>query len=180
MTIAQLHQVLPIPDHPIEAAESNKWELFELVSGIALPTDYKQYLEHYGTGIIGSVVIPYNPFCLRSLPKVHQTCRDWMRQLLGIQDLKQHFGTAVFPYPIYPESGGALPWGSTENGDQLFWLTEGEPDSWTVVINEARSSEFEQFDKTMTTFLHNWIQDELQSRILPHYEIDQEALFTRL
>lgn len=37
------------------------------------------------------------------------------------------------PFPLWPEPGGLLPWGSTDNNDHVFWLTIGEPDRWPVV-----------------------------------------------
>src|SRR5258708_11837030 len=38
-----------------------------------------------------------------------------------------------FTYPLFPEPGGQLPWASTGDGDQLCWLTGGEPDNWPAV-----------------------------------------------
>ncbi|MEY9876202.1 hypothetical protein ABH931_005712 [Streptacidiphilus sp. MAP12-33] len=39
------------------------------------------------------------------------------------------------PYPIFPEAGGLLEWGSNYNGDTCFWLTQGSnPDSWSTIV----------------------------------------------
>jgi hypothetical protein len=180
MTLDALLHVLPRPTHPVETMDERDWELYELVTGITLPEDYKAYLSVYGTGLVGGVITPYNPFCRRSLWKPSYKCRDWMRQALGIQEFKRKFGEATFPYPLYPQTGGVLPWGGTDDGDQLFWLTNGEPNMWTVLINEVRSPNFEAFDYSMTGFLRAWIDGEIQSDIIPYDAIDHDLLFEPL
>jgi hypothetical protein len=39
----------------------------------------------------------------------------------------------ALPCPLYPDTGGLLPCGGTENGNVLGWLTVGEPvlSTWT-------------------------------------------------
>ncbi|GAB2836779.1 hypothetical protein GCM10027176_46430 [Actinoallomurus bryophytorum] len=43
------------------------------------------------------------------------------------------------PYPYHPEPGGLYPWGATQNGDTLFWLTAADPDRWTIVVTDGGS-----------------------------------------
>lgn len=39
------------------------------------------------------------------------------------------------PYPLYPQHGGLLAWGLTQDADYLFWRTDdGDPDGWPVVV----------------------------------------------
>ena len=33
------------------------------------------------------------------------------------------------PLPPFPEQGGVLPLGRTDNGDELYWVTQGPPTS---------------------------------------------------
>lgn len=168
MTVEALASVLPAPACPLEAMDASDWALYELVTGIVLPADYKHYLRVYGTGLIGGIITPYNPCCTRKKWKPQYTCRDWMRQALGIQEEKRRFGESTFPYPVYPEPGGVLPWGETDDGDQLFWITSGEPDTWRVLINEVRSTVFEHFAYSMTGFLAAWLKEEIISEIIPY------------
>ena len=37
---------------------------------------------------------------------------------------------------------GLLPWGYTDNCDELYWLTDGEPDGWKIVVHESRAPEY--------------------------------------
>lgn len=36
--------------------------------------------------------------------------------------------------PLWPEPGGFLPFGDSIDGDQLGWLTCGEPDEWPLIF----------------------------------------------
>ena len=177
MSLNKLLNVLPAPTSPVETVDSAQWEIFELSTGITLPNDYKAYLGIFGTGVVGDVITPYNPFCKRTLLRASYTCRNWMGQAITLSRHKQQFGTEVFPYPLYPETNGVLPWGATDNGDQLFWLTTGSPNEWNVVINEVRSSIFEHFTCSMTEFLHELITGTIQSEIIPHDCLDPDRLF---
>lgn len=99
---------------------------------------------------------------------------------MAISQSKQKFGTETFPYALYPEADGLLPWGTTDNGDQLFWLATGSPNEWSVIINEVRSSIFEHFACSMTEFLYGLIISEIQSEIIPHDCLDSNCLFEPL
>jgi hypothetical protein len=177
LTLDMLLDVMNPPIYPVEAVDQTQWDIFELITGITLPNDYKNYLGVFGTGIIGGVILPYNPFCIRPLLQIHYTGRIWMQEALAIQALKWQFGPHVFPYPVYPEPDGLLPWGQTENGDRLFWRTHGSPNNWHIVINEVRSSIFEAFDGSMTKWIHGLITGAIESTIIPYDALDQTNLF---
>lgn len=38
------------------------------------------------------------------------------------------------PYRIWPEEGGLVNWAVTVWGDHCFWLTEGDPARWPVLV----------------------------------------------
>lgn len=57
---------------------------------------------------------------------------------------------------MWPQIGGLINFGVTENGDYLFWLPEGRPDEWKVVFWDRGASEdecFLEFDCGMAEFL---------------------------
>lgn len=43
-------------------------------------------------------------------------------------------GTAGHSLPAFPERGGLLGWGADGLGNEYYWLTDGEPDKWPVVV----------------------------------------------
>ena len=57
------------------------------------------------------------------------------------------------PYPFWPEPGGLLPFGGTDNGDTLFWLQRGSPDDWPVVVWDRGRLGYELLDCGLTDFL---------------------------
>ena len=69
------------------------------------------------------------------------------------------------PYPLSPEPGGLYPWGSTDNGDWLYWLTNGEPDSWRVI--GFSNSGWAEFSGTMTEFLVAVLSRQIQFDLFP-------------
>jgi hypothetical protein len=177
MTLKRLLEVMPSPAHPIETVEASQWETFEVITGIALPDDYKDYFQVFGTGIIGGVVLPYSPFCTRPWWQVRYASRAWVPEALNIPAANWQFGVHPCPYAVYPEPDGVLPWGQTDNGDRLFWLRHGSPHDWHILVNEARSSSFEPCACSMTEWVCGWIPGALASTIMPYDALDQTHLF---
>jgi hypothetical protein len=63
-------------------------------------------------------------------------------------------GQGQFPYPLYPEPGGLLPWGDIGGGGYAFWLTgPAEPEDWPVVIASQQCDHWDRFDGTVCEFL---------------------------
>lgn len=63
-----------------------------------------------------------------------------------------------------------LPWGITDNGDILYWLTKGDnPDAWTIAINESRGPLWEEFDMDMSTLLAKMVSGEVESKVFGDY-----------
>ena len=50
------------------------------------------------------------------------------------------FAPEEVPYPIHPEAGGLLPWGTTGNGNVGYWVTSpsDDPAQWSIAVSEAR------------------------------------------
>ncbi|MCZ8496734.1 hypothetical protein [Priestia megaterium] len=72
-----------------------------------------------------------------------------------------------YKHHIYLETGGILPWGHMENSDELYWLTEGRPDEWKVVVYESRSPENYIYSLSMTDFLCEIITKKLACDAFP-------------
>lgn len=91
-------------------------------------------------------------------------------RLGALQVLKRDFGDRGCPYPLWFEPGGLLPWGASDNGDTLYWLTRGHPDQWTVAIGEGRGPEFEEHPLSACDFLAEWLSGRLKTRVIPSNE----------
>jgi len=97
-------------------------------------------------------------------------------QLNAITTLEKEFNESC-PYPIYPELGGLLPWGITDNGDVMFWIANGEPDSWKIVVHESRGTMYEMFETTLTNFLIDLSLERIVSKIIPIELLNRDAQF---
>jgi hypothetical protein len=66
--------------------------------------------------------------------------------------MRSNFPTS-FGIPIFPESDGYLPYGVTDNGDTLFWVTTGAPGEWTMAVMGPREPEVFVFPGGVVEFL---------------------------
>jgi hypothetical protein len=58
-------------------------------------------------------------------------------------------GGHPFPYPIFPEPGGLLPWATGRRAEPFFWVTRGEdPNAWPVVTAAYGFTDWQEFPGT--------------------------------
>lgn len=120
-----LTRLIPAPKQPVDTGDEQNWSNMEEKIGISLPTNYKNYISTYGSGQIGRFLWIYNPF---SNNKNINLLAQSDIVLDALRTIKAEHGESVCPYPIFPEKDGLLPFGRTDNGDDLFWLTKGNPE----------------------------------------------------
>ena len=176
MSIDFIFEVLPPPISPSENNGNGKWTNIESHLGTILPDDYKEYIAIYGSGCIGEFIWPFNPFSKNEhLNLINQV----NIRIDALNTLRDQFEIKI-PYPLHPQEGGLLPWAATDNGDVLFWLKEGNPENWTIVINEARVEYYEHFETSMTGFIYKLLSKEILSSIIPTDFIDYQQVFRSL
>jgi hypothetical protein len=71
------------------------------------------------------------------------------------------------PFEPFPSAGGLIAFGQSDNGDVLYWKTVGKPTQWTVVIFPARSTDYIEFDGSMTAFLEGLLGRRFQGSVFP-------------
>jgi hypothetical protein len=163
LALKDIVAVVPPPPKPLEIGGPEVWKTVEHELGVKLPTDYKQFVLAYGTGIIGDflmVVTPYAKSQYLNLVLV-------VKALSAInRELKESEGDR-FPFSIFPDSHGLLPWGKDQNGNGYYWLTKGKPNQWPVVVRAARDPRWQQVAYSMTTFLAKALQREIKCEVWP-------------
>lgn len=140
------------------------WPSVQRVVGSVLPVDYRHLVEITGPLYIGEFVTVFTPGV--GNPNVDLLVQIGAR-LGALQVIKQDWGARECPYPLWFEPGGLLPWGASDNGDTLFWLTRGHPDQWTVVIGEGRGPSYDEYPVSACEFLVEFLSGGLKSRVFP-------------
>jgi hypothetical protein len=137
------------------------WGTAERRIGCALPPDYKEFIETYGTGVIGGWLTVLNPFS--KSPKANLiTANEEMR--VEYAD-RERDGIAV-PFATLPFPGGLLLWGRGNTGDDLHWLTARAPDQWSVAVCRLRDGENYAFCHSMSDFMVRLINNGLSPRAI--------------
>jgi hypothetical protein len=158
---------MPPPQSPIDAA--GDWTSVETRLRSTLPDDYKQYVETYGTGSIGTMPVwILNAFTTNLIDQCDSIRSAYRVLFSGSPHLQQ--------FPIYPTTGGLLCFGATGNGDYLHWLTEGAPNKWKVIVYDLSDAEFSPVHGNCVQFVVNLI--EQKENIFPSSFFAPPVLFT--
>ncbi|MDQ0244739.1 hypothetical protein J2S09_002310 [Bacillus fengqiuensis] len=171
MSLENLKTVLPPPKNPFSTGNDSCFNEIEQTLGTQLPMDYKQFITIYGIGLIDEFIWVLNPFVLNDNLNLMEKTKDILE---AYTESRNNF-PGDFPYKTFPEQGGLLPWGLTENGDELYWLTEGSPEEWKVVIYGSRSSDFIVYPESMTSFLAKILEKKIVCELFLE-EIPSEAV----
>ncbi|MGI5284891.1 SMI1/KNR4 family protein [Nonomuraea polychroma] len=118
------------------------WAAVEAEVGLTFPDDYKAWADSYADLQLNDFLYLNHPLpdgderaaVIDRLDDLRPIIEQW-----GSIDLLDDAGVVreAPPFPLYPEPGGLYPWGSTDNGDYLLWLTGPDPGTWTVVITDG-------------------------------------------
>lgn len=138
------------------------WAPVEARLGTKLPADYKAFVDRYGTGAIGDFLWVLTPTTANRFLNLFDSGNA---MLAGYRELRANW-PGDFPFAAYPEENGLLPWAVTDNGDELFWLTEGEdPDQWPTIIS-TRGMPLEEHRLPAGDLLAGLIAGRIRSNII--------------
>jgi hypothetical protein len=163
MSLKILEQVVCPPS--ISPKKEVDWDKVELEIGIQLPPDYKQLISVYGHGAFDNFLWVYQPVSEDAFMDLVVQSK---RRIDILRDIKGEFGKKDVPYGLFPEPGGLLPWGVTDNGNICYWQTiTGGPTKWTVTVNQSRGPRWAEFDGSMTEFLSAVLSGQYQCPVFP-------------
>jgi len=150
MDLKDLAALITPPAAPFATGSDLEWEKFQTNNAIELPMDYRELISKYGAGDYLNFLGVLSPFAPKAgLLASHASESQFYRALQKV-------------FPVYPDDQGLLCVGADENGDKLFWLTGGVPDSWPVVFFSNDFIEFERYDHNLTTFLVRWLRGDIE------------------
>lgn len=149
MGIRELLEILPKPTVPVDPELVGGMRSVANAIEIELPDDFREFIATYGTGVIDNFLLVHNPFAtIADVNLFAEQCRVSE----ALRYLRQRH-RADFPFAVFPERGGLFLWGSTHNGDELFWVTDGPPNSWKCIALSSDGSEFFRFQGGLACFL---------------------------
>ena len=169
--LERLQQLLPPPAKPVEPGRPDGWPAVEATLGTGLPADFKAFTELYGSGTVDDFLYLFNPF---ATGQDGNLLAEKDRVLAGYRQTRARFPERL-AWPPFPEPGGVLPLGRTDNGDELYWVTDGQPDQWLVALVEARAALQELHRMPVTGFLAALAAHQLTSQILPKDVLDRPS-----
>jgi hypothetical protein len=153
---------LPPPVNPVD--NSGDWQATEGFIGTSLPVDYKQFISRYGTIDLSNGIRVYN-LLLKSdqqaalhtaslLQELYQGLHDDRVQIAKALGQSPDTVSPLFQFPIFPTPSGIFPWGTAVDGWDFFWIRNGQPEEWgVVVVYKAGDRCFPFTDLTFSGFL---------------------------
>jgi hypothetical protein len=153
-----LQAQIPPPKKAAERGPAARVRAVERDLGIPLPPDLYEFARVYGTGWFGTaeysgLVQIFNPFSAKFVETVTGDAETF-------RELKQAVGDDYIPYGIFPEQPGLLSLGYGQDRRDLFWLTEGEPKDWPILVR-APEHKFKRFDMHLAEFLVKLFNGEI-------------------
>ncbi|MGW5261780.1 SMI1/KNR4 family protein [Microbispora sp. NPDC004025] len=146
----KLIALVPPPAEPIHGETA--WEAVFAELGTSLPADFVALVDRYGSCYFGewlSVADPRSAAGGESFADAARYVGDQYREF-------RKEWPSWYPLAAWPEPGGFLKWGSTDNSDLIGWLTEGEPEAWPVIIWPRHHDQGPAIRLTATEFLLEW------------------------
>ena len=161
--LERLRELLAPPADPVEPGRPDGWSAVERSLGTGLPGDFKAFTELYGSGKVDDFLYMFNPF---TAGQDGNLLVEKDRVLAAYCQTRARFPGRL-PLPAFPELGGVLPLGRTDNGDELYWVTDGQPDGWPVALLASRAALQEVHQLPVTGLLAALAANQLTSRVLP-------------
>src|SRR5919197_2982991 len=132
--------IVPPPAEPVEVGKEADWPAVEAALGTVLPDDYERFTEQYGSGKFDDFLYLFNPFAPAGQDGNLLYEKDAV--LAAYAETRAKFPDRL-PWPPFPEAGGGLPLGGSDNRDELYLVTEGKPDAWKIALLGSRGRPFE-------------------------------------
>lgn len=124
---SELAALVSPPEHPMDFDDASL-QRNQGILRIEFPQDVVEYARTFGSGTFDAAYSweVWSP-ARRTYPLIvlefSRICNIF-KEAMEIDDV---------PFPIFPEVGGILPFASSDGGDWVCWITDGEPDDWKVV-----------------------------------------------
>lgn len=158
----RLQELLGDPDFLPEAVD---WRAVEGELSLTLPRDYKEFCGSYPAMELDDFLSICHPTARDEYFNLIKNGMVQSADLCELVEMDPH----QHAYGSYPNLGGLLAWGLNSFGQNIYWLTEGDSDSWKVVTGDLVDYHF-VFDGTFSEFLVGTLEGTLKNPVLGSYE----------
>jgi hypothetical protein len=93
----------------------------------------------------------------------------------GYRFLRENHPDA-FPLPVWPEPGGFLPFAESIEGDHLGWLTQGEADSWPLIVDPRHADLEAPLPLGLVDILLEWSRGRVAYPGLPQLDLGDDLI----
>ncbi|RAY10870.1 hypothetical protein DPM19_33460 [Actinomadura craniellae] len=149
---------------------TSSWQQVFAELGTALPADYVEFIDTYGSCEFGGYLAIADPRSYGTTLTYHQVWCDHGDQY---RESRERFPD-LLPLAAWPEPGGFLGWGSDIDGNWFGWLTEGEPDRWPTAVWGRQMKDGLVGPVPMTEFLFGWLSHPPAFHGLPDLSDENE------
>ncbi|MFE5003836.1 SMI1/KNR4 family protein [Streptomyces sp. NPDC057684] len=158
----QVRQLTGLLQADTTSAQQQDWSGIESELQVQLPTDYKEFIEQVGGGKVDGylyILAPSSPNQHYDLAKSAAERDEAYEDIFDFEDK---------PAQLEPEGSRIIPWGTTDNGEWLFWriLPGQDPAEFAVLVNEARGERWEFHELGFAAYLAAILDGGIQSDIL--------------
>jgi len=164
--VADLEELIGPPQKRPPAVN---WKKLESSLGLTFPADYKELCSRYPTLEFDDFLLWVNAGMWAPRAVIRGAVEDLeflrRRNRSDMRILDDSGRRSKRPmFPLYPEVGGLLMWGGTVNGDNCMWLTDPDPEKWTIVIENR---EFWHFQGSLLEFLVGVLDRRVKCPLFP-------------
>lgn len=146
-----------VPPHQPIQVDENSLRSIESFLGLLLPKDYVDLAKCYGTGCFGD-----NTYYFWIDNLLRPSSVEMLSRKIAFWRKRQGMFPNEFDYDLFPARPGYLPCGADVDGGMIGWLTEGLPDSWSVVTKHTDAEKFEVHSMPLTTYLAKALTHEIR------------------
>lgn len=158
--IDELKMIAPPPKLKNGAGSPAQWRQLEEEFALTFPDDYKELIATYGAGRFVNFFGIVNPFytCTNDI-----AFAEFIRlRTADMARAKASYPKRAVSLPVYPQKGGLFPWGYTDNGETICWLTEGDKGRWPIICLEVGYlNNYDIFRLSIIQFIAKWLTNKI-------------------
>jgi hypothetical protein len=152
LTLRSLERVAPaLLPHRSATVLPIDWEFLQTALGVRLPTDFREFADHYPA-------VAIDDYLAIGVPEPGKE----NQYVSGLHNINDVIEGLIEDYPLHPAEDGLIPWGSSNQGDLFFWHTnDPDPDRWPAVVYSSNGDVWEH-DGGMLSLLVGLIDGSIE------------------